>query len=279
MKIIITGGTGFIGSELAMQLDSSGHDVLVLTRNKYSKKAAIFPYSIKVLDYQDRLPEADAIVHLAGASIASLPLFDFRLKTIASSRTGLLKHIEDNYQGRDFPKLIIQASGTSVYEEKQNAGEEDAITADNFYSALCHKIENSARDLAARHDCRCFIARIGVVIGSKGGLSKICSYMPKLRLFPDTQSLPYIKLSDCANALKFILENHDKISGNVLNLTSPECLSANGVLSLCRHLRYLPVIPVPKIVLNLDRRGSLLSFDSRIKPDVLMEAGFCFSSK
>ncbi|HAR80365.1 MAG TPA: hypothetical protein DCR21_05980 [Succinivibrionaceae bacterium] len=279
MKIIITGGTGFIGSELALLLNNSGHDVIVLTRNKHSKKADIFPDSIKILDYQDRLPEADAIVHLAGASIATLPLFDFRLKTIASSRTDLLKLIEDSYQGRAFPKLIIQASGTSVYEERQNAGEEDARTADNFYSTLCHQIEISARDLAARHDCRCFIARIGVVIGSKGGLSKICSYLPKLRLFPDTESLPYIKLSDCTNALKFILENQDKISGNVLNLTSPECLTANGVLSLCRHLPYLPAIPVPKIVLNLDKRGSLLSFDSRIKPDALMKAGFCFSCK
>ena len=279
MKIIITGGTGFIGSELALLLNNSGHDVIVLTRNKHSKKADIFPDSIKILDYQDRLPEADAIVHLAGASIAALPLFDFRLKTIASSRTDLLKLIEDSYQGRAFPKLIIQASGTSVYEERQNAGEEDARTADNFYSTLCHQIEISARDLAARHDCRCFIARIGVVIGSRGGLSKICSYLPKLRLFPDTESLPYIKLSDCTNALKFILENQDKISGNVLNLTSPECLTANGVLSLCRHLPYLPAIPVPKIVLNLDRRGNLLSFDSRIMPDALMKAGFCFSSK
>lgn len=271
MKVLIAGGSGFIGRELIKILQNTSETIFVYTHRKEINNNLGFNSSIRILKANDCFPEVDAIVNLSGESIASKMLTAKRLQEILNSRLDTIELLADKYRN-NFPTLFIQASATGIYTDNCEQDEKGRLS-DSVYADICKKIENKANSLSDRFNTAVSICRIGVVIGAGGGIVENLKYLPRLFLIGGKNYIPYLSVEDCAKAITFIL--HKRITGTV-NLCSDHYLCANDVLKHSATLKF-PFIPVPKFALKFDKRGSLLLTNQKIIPAALKENGFVFS--
>lgn len=271
MEILVTGGSGFIGSALCSLLKTKGHRVFVYTRNP--SKAAL-NHSLDgctLLSSEDDFPQVEVIVNLAGASISSFPLTARQLRKLLDSRLHMLGLLKQKYEGRSFPSLLIQASATSVYRQDSFI-DEHTLLSDSPEGLLSQTVERAAQDLCAGRGAVA-IARIGMVVGPRGGIVKALRYFPPFKIWGRPSIMPWLTLTDCAKALTFIAEH--RLEG-IYNLTSPRALTLNSVLKLAHPARFR--LPVPAFVVKLDSRSRLLFFNGYVKPAALLKQGFSFNN-
>jgi len=173
MNILVTGGTGFIGTALVAKLTAAGHEVLVWSRNPVHA-AQILP-GARVVDALFRVDEVavDAVVNLAGAPIAAARWSDKRKAELRKSRVDLTRHLvgwlEDSGQK---PKVLVSASAVGYYGDQ---GDNEVVIstppASDFAHELCRDWEAAAHDDSL--GCRVCIMRFGVVLGRGGALAKL----------------------------------------------------------------------------------------------------------
>lgn len=270
MRILITGGSGFIGRELVTLLRKQNDTIFVYTHKKQITNNLGFSYDISILQASDDFPDVDVIVNLAGESIAQKRLSQKRLNEILKSRLDTIDLLAEKY-AENFPAHFLQASATGIYIDNCEQDEKGEL-ANTVYADICKNIEKKANELKNEFLAAISILRIGVVVGDGGGLVENLKYLPTLHLIGGSNYIPYLKISDCAKAIKLIIEK--KIQGNI-NLCSDHYLTANELLKLSSSSKLLTV-PVPKFALKLDKRGELLLTNQRIFPATLKENGFVF---
>ena len=270
MRILITGGSGFIGRELVTLLRKQNDTIFVYTHKKQITNNLGFSYDISILQASDDFPDVDVIVNLAGESIAQKRLSQKRLNEILKSRLDTIDLLAEKY-AENFPAHFLQASATGIYIDNCEQDEKGEL-ANTVYADICKNIEKKANELKNEFQAAISILRIGVVVGDGGGLVENLKYLPTLHLIGGSNYIPYLKISDCAKAIKLIIEK--KIQGNI-NLCSDHYLTANELLKLSSSSKLLTV-PVPKFALKLDKRGELLLTNQRIFPATLKENGFVF---
>lgn len=283
MKILICGGSGFIGRALCRKLSEQKHQIFVYTHSTNPrvllKKAAYFRkifcgLNIQVINRYNEFPNVDVIINLSGESIAKKKLTQKRMNEILSSRLDTIDLLFEEYRLRA-PKLFIQASATGIYSDNENCDESGPL-GNSVYADVCRKIEKKALSLADNSTFRytkICIARIGVVVGKGGGLTKNMHYLPKIRFIPGDNSVPYILIDDLVAAFNLIINK--KISGSV-NLCSDRFITLNRLISLCKPNSLL-TLPCPRSLLKMDKRGELLLADQKITPKVLLKNGFTFT--
>lgn len=271
MKILVTGSSGFIGQSLCRYLLSLNHEVLAYShtksRNQPNVEGIIQLYSDSIF------PPVDAIVNLGGESIYKRRLSSSRIKEILASRIDLIKLLKQKYK-TNFPMIFIQASATGIYANGNDLNEKSSLKDDTF-ADICKAVEDEAQAVKTLNkDCHVILARIGVVLGSGGGLFRILQFLPKLHFFNAENCVPYINLDDLIHAFVFCIEN--RLEG-VVNMCSPDYLSLNSILQMS-HLKntFLPTLYLPLFILKLDKRGSLMLVNQRLEPSVLMNNGFKF---
>lgn len=270
MRILITGGSGFIGRELVNLLRKQNDTIFVYTHKKQITNNLGFSNDISILQASDDFPDVDVIVNLAGESIAQKRLSQKRLNEILKSRLDTIDLLAEKY-AENFPAHFLQASATGIYIDNCEQDEKGEL-ANTVYADICKNIEKKANELKNEFQAAISILRIGVVVGDGGGLVENLKYLPTLHLIGGSNYIPYLKISDCAKAIKLIIEK--KIQGNI-NLCSDHYLTANELLKLSSSSKLLTV-PVPKFALKLDKRGELLLTNQRIFPATLKENGFVF---
>ncbi|MDY6415995.1 MAG: NAD-dependent epimerase/dehydratase family protein [Succinivibrio dextrinosolvens] len=270
MRILITGGSGFIGRELVTLLRKQNDTIFVYTHKKQITNNLGFSNDISILQASDDFPDVDVIVNLAGESIAQKRLSQKRLNEILKSRLDTIDLLAEKY-AENFPAHFLQASATGIYIDNCEQDEKGEL-ANTVYADICKNIEKKANELKNEFQAAISILRIGVVVGDGGGLVENLKYLPTLHLIGGSNYIPYLKISDCAKAIKLIIEK--KIQGNI-NLCSDHYLTANELLKLSSSSKLLTV-PVPKFALKLDKRGELLLTNQRIFPATLKENGFVF---
>ncbi|MDY6466034.1 MAG: NAD-dependent epimerase/dehydratase family protein [Succinivibrio dextrinosolvens] len=270
MRILITGGSGFIGRELVTLLRKQNDTIFVYTHKKQITNNLGFSNDISILQASDDFPDVDVIVNLAGESIAQKRLSQKRLNEILKSRLDTIDLLAEKY-AENFPAHFLQASATGIYIDNCEQDEKGEL-ANTVYADICKNIEKKANELKNEFLAAISILRIGVVVGDGGGLVENLKYLPTLHLIGGSNYIPYLKISDCAKAIKLIIEK--KIQGNI-NLCSDHYLTANELLKLSSSSKLLTV-PVPKFALKLDKRGELLLTNQRIFPATLKENGFVF---
>ena len=283
MKILVCGGSGFIGRALCRNLIAQHHQVFIYTHSPDIKvnfqkiaflKKKLGSLNFRVLNQYGEFPNVDVIINLSGESIAKKKLTDKRMDEILSSRLDILDLLFEEYKFRA-PKLFIQASATGIYKDKAQCDETGEL-GDNDYAKICKAIEDKALSFAKNSTFRyskICLARIGVVVGRGGGLSQNLRFLPKLHFIPGDNTIPYILLDDIVSAFNLIINK--KISGPV-NLCSDEDINLNKLISLCKPNSPL-TIPCPRKLLKLDKRGELLLADQKVRPSVLLENGFTFT--
>ena len=173
MKVLITGGTGFIGSALTRSLIEQGSEVTVLSRNPDSVEN-ICGFGINALNNLNQLKPEDTcqvIINLAGAPIFDARWSDARKQVIRESRINLTKQLVECMARMTVkPELLISGSAIGYYGDHGDAvlTEQTASNID-FSQQLCADWENEAKK-AEQFGVRVCLIRTGLVLGDGGGL-------------------------------------------------------------------------------------------------------------
>jgi uncharacterized protein (TIGR01777 family) len=290
-KIIVIGGTGFIGRHLCSALVATNNDVIVLTRNIEKAKAIFNNEVIAVywdgkssagwLKYADG---ANAIVNLAGDNIGAGRWTKKKKNRILESRIHAGEAIGEAIANiKDKPKVLIQASGIGIYgDRKDEILDESSSIGSSFMPDIARQWEQSVKEIEMM-GVRVVYIRSGVVLGK--GADFLRRILLPFRFFigghlgSGKQWISWIHLDDEIRAIKFLLERED-LNG-VFNLSTPNSLTYKDFSKILGKLIKRPSwfhVPglVLKILLGEMGEGLVLS-GQRAIPKRLSEAGFEFT--
>lgn len=219
-KVLITGGTGLVGSRLTELLLKKNHEVVILSRNP--KEQNEFKWDIKNDFIDDKAFEnIDYIIHLAGAGIADERWSDKRKKVIIDSRVEtanlLFKKVKElnlNLKG------FVSASGSGYYGAvtSDKIFKETDKPGNDFLGEVCQKWEDAAHQFKALK-VPVTILRTGIVLSKTGGALEKMKTPIISPLGSGNQYLPWIHIDDLAEMYIYTIENN--IEG-VFNAVAPE---------------------------------------------------------
>ncbi|MFI5085077.1 MAG: TIGR01777 family oxidoreductase [Actinomycetales bacterium] len=282
MHILISGGSGLLGSALRRHFTGTGHRVSSLVRRAARNSAEIrWEPSSGALD-PAVLDGVDAVINLCGASLGGRPWSPAYKEVMYSSRLEPVHTLVTALRASATPPAVfLSASATGYYgQHDADAASEDAPVGSNSLLAdICRQWEAAAAPAA--EVTRTVMVRTGVVLAPRGGaLSKL--------LLPLTLGLggplgngrqfwPWITLADYVAAIDFLL--HSPAAGPV-NLCSPEPASVGQLIqALGRELHRPTRLPVPAFVLRLglgEMAEEMLLTSTIAVPSTLLELGFSF---
>jgi uncharacterized protein (TIGR01777 family) len=285
MRVVVTGGTGFLGRPLVAHLAASGDDVAVLTRTPRGLsgvREVEWRPDGSVGAWAAALDGADAVVHLAGESIGDRRWTPARKAALVESRTLSAKSLVgalDELAAR--PALLISSSGVDYYADSGDAEiTEDAPAGHDFLARLCVEWEQAARR-AEGLGVRVVTTRSGLILASDGGA--LAKMLLPFRLGVGgalgrgLQYWPWIHRDDWIRIVAFLLR-HPSASGPV-NLTAPAPVT-NREFShvLARTLRRPCLVPVPAFALRLllGELADVVLASHRVVPARLLAMGYRF---
>lgn len=281
MRILISGGTGMIGTALAKSLLADGHRVWVLTRDPGTAR---LPEGAIPLGWDGRgetMSGMEAVVNLAGESLARWPWTAKRKRRFLESRVrpgqALVEAIRT---ASPRPKVLVQASGINHYGLRGETADETTPPGDDFLARLTVDWEASTREVEELGVRRCVI-RMAVVLARKGGLLPLMA-LP-VRLFAGgplgggRQAVPWVHVTDAVAAIRRLLE--DETTRGPFNLIAPEQTSnAAFYRALARSLKRPYWFPTPAFLLRwaLGEMSVLVVEGRYARPARLLEAGYRF---
>lgn len=284
MKIIIAGGTGFLGENLKEYFRANGNQVYILTRNPKHEHEMYWD-ATHIGEWSHKLESCDVLINLTGKSV-DCRYNDKNKKEIYSSRiesTRVLQKAID--QCTDKPKIWLNASSATIYvhSEKNLNTEENGVIGDDFSMNICKSWEKEF--FAVHHDeIRKVALRTSIVMGKNGGaFPKLCQ-VTKLglggRQGRGNQHVSWIHIEDFCRAIEWII-HHEYISGCV-NVTAPQPLTNEELMKKLRKRLRIPFginSPVWQLELAsvfLNTETELLLKSRNVYPEILMKNGFQF---
>ncbi len=285
MKLLITGGTGFIGTPLCRALTQHGHELFVVTRRPQEQPAwsGVHFLSWEPLEWAQRLAMADGVINLAGEPLAAGRWNASRKRAIRESRIQSTRAVVDTIVGQTRkPAVLINASAIGYYGDRGNEVlHEHAAPGRGFLPELCSAWEAEAQRAEA-FGVRVVRVRIGIVLGPDGGaLSKM---VPPFRLGiggplgSGRQWMSWIHRDDLIGLIEWAL-TQPTLSGPV-NATAPYPLTMRHFArELGRALNRPSWAPVPSIALRvlLGEMADLLLTGQRVLPQAALNAGYQFT--
>lgn len=290
MRVIITGGTGLIGRQLAASLVKDGHEAVALSRDPDRHQGRMPPgVQLAAWDAQsaqgwgELADGADAIVNLVGENLSAKAWSPAQKRRIRESRlNGGRAVVEAIRQAKRKPKVVIQASGVNYYgpggdeilNETHHAGSD-------FLSQVCVDWEASTAEVEEM-GVRRAITRSGVVLDKKEGA--LPRFLLQFRLFAGgplgngRQWLSWIHPQDEINGIRFLID-HEEASGK-FNLTSPNPKTNREFgKAIGRVLRRPAWIPVPGFAIKLvfGEMSIVVLKGQRAVPQHLTDMGFQFT--
>lgn len=285
-KVLISGGTGSIGSLMADFLHRQGHEVGLLSRSeKNDGTFKTYKWNIKdnYLD-PEALETCDYIIHLAGAGIADKAWTAGRKKEIIESRVLSTDLLYNQVKKHKTPlKAFISASAVGYYGQvtsKKIFTEKDK-SANDFVGKTCFLWEQAAEQFEEL-DIRTVRLRIGVVLMEKGGALEKMAQPIRMGfgspLGSGKQYIPWIHVEDLIGMFYKALTS-DNMSG-AYNAVAPEPASnAEFTQILARTLNkklWLPNVPAFVLKALLGDRASLVLKGSRVSSQKIESTGFTF---
>ena len=169
MHIVMAGGTGFLGSKLAAQLRSERHRVTVLTRHPRGPQDVQWDPGGPPAGWAHVMDDADAVINLAGESIAAMRWTPVRKAALHDSRIRSTRTlVEAIARARRPPPTLINASAVGVYGPHDDESlTEDSPPGSDFLASLCKEWEATA--LSAEPITRVVLLRSGLVLHRSGG--------------------------------------------------------------------------------------------------------------
>lgn len=287
MRVLITGGSGFVGQRLCPRLAEAGHRVQVVSRDPEAARRRL-PEGVDVrrsaLDFVDT--PSDALVNLAGESIAAKRWSDRQKEKLLDSRlnatrelVGLCEQLRQT--GARMPRVLVSASAMGYYgDQGDREVSEETPPHDEFAHRLCRHWEEAAGEAEA-FGVRVARLRIGLVLDQGGG--SLQKMLPPFRLGlggrfgTGKQFMPWIHREDLVRAILFLLERDD-LEGPFNGSAPRPVTNAEFTRILAKKLGRPALFPVPAIVLEtaFGEMARLLLTGADMRPKRLQEAGFEF---
>ena len=283
MKVLITGGSGLIGSHFIAQRHDD--DITVLTRNVTQTKNKLgdeLRY-ITDLDAFNNLDEFDIVINLAGEPIANKRWSDSQKKRIESSRWSLTQKLVDLLKaGSNPPNLFISGSAIGFYgKQGEHVIDEDFVaTHDDFSHRLCARWESIAQQ-AESEKTRVCIIRTGIVLSKQGGALEKMRVPFKLGvggpIGSGTQYMSWIHLDDMLRGIVYLIHNTE--CSGVYNFTAPEPVT-NDEFSreFAASLKRPCFFRVPAFVMSamMGEMSTLVLDGQKVIPNRLQKSGYRF---
>jgi uncharacterized protein (TIGR01777 family) len=281
MRVLITGGTGFVGQALCPRLAAAGHEAVILTRQSDPKLPKGATTAVTRLD--DLAPsEFGAVINLAGAPIGDARWTEHRKKLLLDSRVSTTSRlVEWMGRARKRPNTLVSASAVGYYgEQGDRPVTEETPPTPGFTHELCAAWEREAEKASAL-GVRVCVMRIGVVLDHDGGA--LAKMLPAFRLGAGgrlgtgRQYFPWIHREDMAAICQWLLEN--PTARGAYNASAPTPVTNAAFTSaLGRALGRPTMVPMPQAALKLlfGEMSELLLISERMLPKRLLEAGFTF---
>ncbi len=285
--ILLSGGSGFIGSHFCRAATARGWQLIVITRDtaRAAKRLPAQTALIESLDQLDSHPPVDVLINLAGQSLADGRWSERRKQQIIHSRIGttqvLFQHFK--HHPETAPKVVISGSAIGYYgggrgEDLEVA--EDGAKVNNFSHQLCAAWENSAKPFVTLGSRVCLL-RTGIVLGEQGALSKM---LPAFKIGfggpmgDGGQWMPWIHIEDMVEIIMYCIEQK-QLQGPV-NATAPQpSTNRDFAVTLGTVLNRPSALTMPAAVVKLlfgQMGDELLLQGQRVVPKKLQDFGFEF---
>ncbi|NRQ41992.1 TIGR01777 family protein [Rheinheimera sp. YQF-2] len=283
MKILLTGGTGLIGSALVNQWHDR-HELIVLSRSaakvqsQFSERAQAVT-SLSEVDFNT----LDAVVNLAGEPIVGKRWSDAQKQVLCDSRWHITQQLVEAIKAAQTPpKVLLSGSAIGIYgrQQSQLINEDFSHFHAEFSQHLCQHWEELAL-AAAGPSTRVCLLRTGIVLANNGGaLQKM---LPPFkaglggRIGSGQQFMSWIHINDMLRLTDFLLQ-HPTLHG-AFNATAPQPVTnAQFSQTLAKVLHRPALLPMPAFVLRLmfGEMADLLLTGQRVIPANLIKAGFEF---
>ena len=284
MRIILAGGSGFLGEAIKEYFESTGNEIFVLTRNP--KRVNEIYWDAKSLgDWSTIIENADVLINLVGKSVDCRYTESNKLE-ILQSRILSTEVLQEVIGGcKRPPKIWINASSATIYahSETEEMTEANGIIGDDFSMNVCKKWEGEFFKIS-NPNVRKVAIRTSIVLGVNGGAFPKLKLISKLGLGGKqgrgNQMVSWIHILDFCRAIDFVISN-DKIDGSI-NLTAPKPIQNKYFMKTCRSvLKVNYGLPSPKFILEiasffLRTETELLLKSRNVIPEILIKAGFKF---
>lgn len=283
--ILLTGGTGLVGSQLSKQLEAKGHQVRILTQQKNKadqKKYFYWNWKNHELDLQ-ALQNIDAIIHLAGRNISEGFWTSKNKQEIIDSRVQSLAFLQAQFaQANKTVDVFISASGTGYYgfEKQTEPCIETQKPGHDFLAKTCIVWEKAAHDFSNQSK-RLVVLRTGVVLSKKGGMLSILEKLTRLYaaqvVGSGQQIIPWIHIDDLCALYVQALENPSY--HGIYNAVGGNTSQKEFTFTLAKQLKkpvLLPNLPLWFLRLVLGEKSVLLTHGVSISNQKACDAGFGF---
>ena len=285
MKVVVSGGSGFIGGPLVRALLARGDDVVVLTREPSHVKAGralAWDPASPAGGWREQVATADAIVNLAGENVGGGRWTAERKLRIAGSRMTVTQALVAALQDQPArSRVLVNASAVGFYGNRgDELLNEQAAAGDGFLAGVVRQWEELAQ--AASPVVRVVILRLGVVLGANGGA--IGKMLLPFRLGAGgpmgsgQQWMSWVDRDDVIAVILWAID-HDTARG-IYNVTSPNPVRNRdfaGALGAALHRPAL--LPTPAFALRLllgEMADEMLLGGQRVVPERVAAEGFVF---
>lgn len=276
MRVLVTGGTGFIGASLCHALTGAGHTVTVVTRDPARAGGSAIAWE----HVSAAVRENDALVNLAGEPLGSRRWDEQQKELIRDSRVGSTRRLVDAVAAAaPRPKVLVSASAVGYYGPRgDEVLDESAGPGAGFLADVCRAWEQEAlraEDLGLR----VVRLRLGVVLAADGGA--LARMLPPFRAFlggpvgSGRQWMSWIHRDDVTGLVVAALAN-DGYRGPV-NATAPQPVANRDFASMLGRALARPAwLPTPAFALRLalGDMAELLLTGQRVLPGVASRLGY-----
>lgn len=296
MNVLITGGTGLIGTALTRSLLADGHNVAILTRSQPAEPIPNVVYlkwdGESTEGWQEAANNADAVVNLAGAGIGDGRWTEEYKREILASRVNAGRAVTEAlaFAATQTParisgkqRVLVQASAVGYYGTH---GDEEISelhpAGDDFLAEVCRAWEASTEEVEAL-GVRRAVARTGVVFSTQGGaLPQILLPFKMIvaggPIGSGKQYVPWIHIDDEVRALRYLMENEN--AAGAYNLCAPHAVQNREMAGIIGEVMGRPsLVPTPAFALKaaLGERATLVLDGQNQVPARLLAEGFEFT--
>jgi len=278
LKVLVGGGSGFIGKEVCKQLRKSGYEVIIISR--VPREHGVTWDQVE----REGLPEhTHGVVNLAGHEVLDpmrrwSPSFKELCRSSRVNTTSLLARLMDKSENK--PSVFVQVTGVGYYPNTDmgKVMDETGEQGTDWLAELAGEWEQAGEVRGVRR----VVLRPGVVLGREGGMIKQI-FLPFYlglggRMGEGSQPLPWIHVKDVAGMVVHSV-NNSKVEG-VLNAVAPQIISNQEFVSAFAGALWRPALfPLPESVWNLvfgEERAVMITRGQKVVPRRTLESGYQF---